>query len=90
MPLPGPSAKSEELVRGEYFVIRRHHASEPFSIATEHRFRVLICLDGSVAVEAGEGRIELRGGQTLLLPAGCESATITPAGPATLLETFCP
>ncbi len=87
----------EELVRCEYFVIRRHVSANPFSIRCDGRFRVLMTLTGrgSVNCHSGHGlpksaQIVLAPGQTVLLPACCEEVVVVPETPVTILEVLQP
>ena len=80
----------EELVRCEYFVIRRHTALEPFEISTSDQFRILMCLKGRAAVSTPGGTQSLRGGVTMLIPAESGVAEIVPRGQFQMLEILRP
>ena len=88
-PLPGPAARSERLVEGEYFVIDRHVADRPFAVPHEDRFRVLMTLAGTGTLSGEHEPIALRPGKTVLVPADCEPLTVEP-GPdgVTLLDSY--
>ena len=45
----------EELVRCEYFVVRRHTSLHPFSLLSDGRFRILMTLAGSGTVDTSTG-----------------------------------
>jgi len=80
----------EELVRCEYFVIRRHTALERFEISTSDQFRILMCLNGRAAVKTPGGNRSLRGGITMLIPAESGVVEIIPQERLKLLEILCP
>ncbi len=80
----------EELVRSEYFVMRRYTTREPFAISRDDRFHILILLRGSTELVLGGDRRQIELGQTVLLPASATDVQIMPAGEIVLLETFLP
>jgi mannose-6-phosphate isomerase len=80
----------EELVRCEFFVIRRHTTEEPFTIATDNRFHILTLLGGCAELVCGDDRREFAMGRTILLPASAADARLMPTGEIILLETFLP
>ncbi|KAA9349640.1 type I phosphomannose isomerase catalytic subunit [Larkinella humicola] len=54
-------------------------------------FVILVCVDGSLTVETGDGyRIPLKTGQCALLPASTTQVTLLPNGPMTVLESYVP
>lgn len=80
----------EELVCDEYFVIHRHRAEKPFSIATDNSCHVLMVLNGAAELTAGEHRLGLPLGQTVLLPAERDTVDVRPRDEVTLLDAFLP
>jgi len=80
----------EELVQNEFFVMRRHTAESPFTIARDDRFHILMQLSGASQVADGDEQRHFKRGQTLLLPALRADTKIVPAGKMVLLETFLP
>jgi mannose-6-phosphate isomerase len=80
----------EELVRCEHFVIRRHRFMDPMRMMIEHRFRILMALEGDVQVRTNFGEVSMATGTTALLPACSGETTLVPSSPATLLEVLCP
>jgi len=80
----------EELVRCEYFVVRRHESLHAFSLASDDRFRVLMTLSGSGLVQTSTGDEQLVMGGTVLLPACCGRIRIQPRERLQLLEISCP
>ena len=80
----------EELVRDEYFVIHRHRSDQPFAISADETCHVLMVLHGAAELTAGEHRLDLRLGQTVLLPAERDVVDIRPRGELTLLDAFLP
>jgi mannose-6-phosphate isomerase len=95
-PVAGLPGLTEELVRCEYFVLRRHTFSqplslpEPLSFPEEDRFRLILPLAGEVDVHTGDYRKRLRLGATLLIPASGTHVVLSPDGEATVLEVFPP
>ncbi|HUE16983.1 MAG TPA: type I phosphomannose isomerase catalytic subunit [Planctomycetaceae bacterium] len=82
--------RTEELVRCDYFVLRRHTLSHPLSLDADRRFHVLLPLAGQVDVRADDYQKRLRLGDTLLAPAAATGVTLTPAGEAVVLEISAP
>ena len=80
----------EELVRSEYFVIRRHRALERFTIPVLDQFRILMFLEGNAVVRTGGGTVSARIGTTALIPAESSSVEIIPNGRLQVLEILCP
>jgi len=77
--------RSELLVRCPYFEMRRHTATTPFELATEESLRVLMVVEGSAEITAGDDRRRLGKGRTLLVPACCGSVRIAPDGGAAVV-----
>jgi len=90
IPLPDQTHTAEELVRSDYFVIRRHRFSEPVRIEADDRFRILISLQGDAHISTTAGTATLFMGSTVLLPACAENTVVSPKNPAVMLEVFCP
>lgn len=80
----------EELVRCDYFVIRRHKFLDPVRITTDDRFRILISLQGNAIVKSRYGSAALKMGSTVLLPACSGETALFPDGPVSMLEVLCP
>ncbi len=80
----------EELLRCDFFVIRRHRFVDPIRITTDDRFRILMSIQGNATVKTTTGTAPLRLGSTILLPACSKSTIITPESPAVMLEVLCP
>lgn len=80
----------EELVRSDYFVIRRHAAIDEFQLKLDDRFRILMLLEGNATVATDAGEATLSKGTTVLLPATTSNATVCPNGNITLLEILHP
>ena len=80
----------EELVRCDYFVIRRHKAVDEFSLKLDDRFRILMILDGTASLVTESGTIELSKGTTVLLPACIQQASLRPLASTTVLEILSP
>ncbi len=80
----------EELVRSDYFVIRRHRFPDPVRIVTDDRFRILMSLQGNAVVKSRYGSAVLHMGSTVLLPACSGETSLLPDGPVSMLEILCP
>ena len=89
-PLSDGNHNFEELVRCEYFVIRRHTSVDSFAIRMDDRFRILMMLEGSAQVQSETGTVEIKKGTTTLLPASLSSVSVQPQGKTTLLEILYP
>lgn len=80
----------EELIRCDYFIIRRHRALEHFEITVSEQFRILMFLEGRAKVGTSGGTIQARTGSTILIPAAADRVVITPQDHVQVLEIFCP
>ncbi len=80
----------EELVRCDYFVLRRHRTEKPFVLSPDERFHIVMVLAGSARMVCGTDRTHLTTGQTVLLPASCPDVHFAPTADLVLLETFVP
>ena len=80
----------EELVRCDYFVIRRHRTGNPFSIVHDNRFHILMMLQGNAALICGNHRKHVSMGSTVLMPADASDVRVVPESEIILLETFLP
>ena len=80
----------EELVRCDYFVIRRHRSLEPFGISISDRFRILMFLEGGAQVATRGGTVNATIGTTVLIPAESDHVLITPECRTQFLEILCP
>jgi len=90
VPLSQNGHAFEELVRCNYFVIRRHQCVDKFDLKLDDRFRILMLLEGQAEVRTSDGNVDLETGGTVLLPASLAAATVSPAGRITLLEILHP
>ncbi|HIE97872.1 MAG TPA: class I mannose-6-phosphate isomerase [Planctomycetes bacterium] len=80
----------EELVRCDYFVIRRHHSVKTIDLELDDRFRIVMVLDGRTELTTESGPLTLARGETLLLPASLQQAKFTPSAQVTFLEILTP
>jgi mannose-6-phosphate isomerase len=87
-----PGQPTEKLVECEYFVMHRHRSNQPFSVATDNRFHVLMMLSGSAELSADGMSSAFPAGRTVLIPASCPDVQITPraAGGCIVLDAFLP
>ncbi len=80
----------EELVRCDYFVIRRHIAIDEFQLKLDDRFRILMLLEGDATIATDASETKLSTGMTVLLPATTPQAAVIPDGNIILLEILHP
>jgi len=90
VPLADGSHTFEELVRCDYFVIRRHKTVDEFAIRADDRFRILMVLQGRADVVTDHGRVTLTKGTTALIPASSKSIDVCPDEPLVMLEVLKP
>lgn len=76
----------EELVRCDYFVIRRHRVLERIGIPVNDQFRILMFVEGNAVVATPGGKVSARLGTTVLIPAESSQVEITPNGRVQILE----
>ncbi|QDT39325.1 type I phosphomannose isomerase catalytic subunit [Stratiformator vulcanicus] len=80
----------EELVRSDYFVIRRHTIAAGSTLDAVAHFRVLLTIEGAGQLTVNESEVPLELGRTVLLPATADSVSIKATEPLTLLEAYVP
>lgn len=80
----------EELVRCEHFVVRRHISVDDFSLKADHRFRILVVLDGESEVSTDNSRHVLAKGETALVCASADAIAVRPSQRSTILEILRP
>jgi len=89
-PSGGNGARVERLVECDKFVLTRRWLDSSTDVGGDDRAHILVVLAGAVDV-AGDDSGQLLGrGQVALVPAACGATTITPHGPATLLDIYLP
>ncbi len=81
---------AEELVRSQYFTLRRHSGDSTFVFCDRERFHVLMMLDGQASLHCDGEVIELQQGHSILLPADAPQAQVVPDGMVWILEIFVP
>lgn len=80
-----------ELVACPYFTTSLYDLTEEISCDYSEldSFVILICMEGSCTItDSEEHVIEMRAGETVLLPASIENISIVPNGTVKLLETY--
>jgi mannose-6-phosphate isomerase len=87
--------RTEELVRCDYFILRRRTFSRPLPLADDQGFHLLMPLAGEVDVRTGDFCKRIGLGDTLLVPAEATGTVVSPsdgatAGKAVFLETTVP
>lgn len=83
---PADTDKNVKLAQCEHFITKRLIIDGETEIALSQKsFHVLICIDGSANLQYPEGDMELKAGETVLLPAAMNEISIV--GKAKLLLT---
>jgi mannose-6-phosphate isomerase len=75
---PIDAAGMECLVHGEKFVLERFRSDRPLTVGGDGQARLLVVLDGELAVEKDASPEPLGTGGTMLLPAGCGAIRLEP------------
>lgn len=88
--IPQTIEYGQELASCEYFTIRRYAGLGDVRIPDDDRFHVLMSLAENATVTVGPEVEQLAFGQTLLLPAEHEAATINLAANSNVLDVFLP
>ena len=88
--IEGSKNQHEELVRNEFFCMRRHRAKEKFTMSVDDRFHVIMVLEGSLQLTCDDTSISMSLGQSALIPASAGDCIIVPSEASTILETFRP
>jgi mannose-6-phosphate isomerase len=94
-PVADGGGQSEEVIRCDDFVLRRHRLTKPLELPHDDRFRILIPLLGTIEIAAANYCKRFAVGATVLVPADSDSVVVSPAGapPAkspNVLEAFLP
>lgn len=82
----GTPVLRERLFHCEHFGLWRIKGSAPFTVGAIGTPRVLVCLAGSGALEAGGAPCAIRKGEVLVVPAVAGLCTFHPEGSTTILE----
>lgn len=90
-PQPTDQTGRQRLVDCEQFVIDRIITDAPLSFSNDDRCHVLMTLAGNgTLADSWIESTTLNAGQTVLLPASCTDAVVTPQGEITLLDAYLP
>ena len=89
-PQPTSNAHAQTLVACDKFVLQRWEISTPQSLGGDDVCRLVVALEGGVAISGDPCGELLKAGQTALLPASLAVCTLTPQDRATLLVTRLP
>jgi mannose-6-phosphate isomerase len=81
---------TDDLVRSDYFVMRRHVLERDHTIATDDRFHILVVLDGTGDLVCGDVAMRFPKGRTALIPAAAPDVTIHALDEMTVLEACLP
>jgi mannose-6-phosphate isomerase len=81
---------TDDLVRSDYFVMRRHVLERDHRIQADDRFRILVALDGTGDLACDGTAMRFALGRTALIPAASPDVTIHPLAEMTVLEAFLP
>lgn len=80
----------EELVRCDYFILRRHTGPQAFTLTDDQRCHVLSMLRGSTELQIDDADETMTVGETILVPASSLPLPMTLGTDAILLETYLP
>ena len=80
----------ERLVACDKFLLDRWKLESSQQIENDNRFRILAAIEGGVSVKSDNSEIELRRGDTLLVPACCRGLDLSPNGQAVVLDMYLP
>lgn len=86
----GGKNRTQELVACDYFVIHRHQGTAAWSVNSQHRFRIVMLLQGDAELTWPDNSDVMTTGDTILIPASCPNCQIIPKAECTLLEVFVP
>ena len=80
-----------QLIKCPYFVMDRWHLLGPYGRTTRPTsFVILTAIDGAVRLEWGDGSLDLRRGESVVLPASLGNYQVHPQPQATLLACYVP
>ncbi|MGC1273294.1 MAG: type I phosphomannose isomerase catalytic subunit [Planctomycetaceae bacterium] len=81
---------TDDLVRSDYFEMRRHVLERDHRLPVEDHFRILTVLKGTGDLVAGDASMRFSLGRTVLIPAECPQVTIHPLAEMIVLEACVP
>lgn len=84
------NADPQLLVSCEYFATNIMELDKPRRMQNvpDGTFLVYICLEGSMEISGGTSNVQVKKGETVLIPAGMDVATFIPEGKVRLLEIY--
>ncbi len=79
-----------KLVSCEYFTTNKMHYTQAVDLdySDLDSFVIYVCMEGAFTFESKHGIIEMKKGESLLLPASIEKITLSPIGEFKLLESY--
>lgn len=80
----------EELVRCDYFILRRHTGQRSFLLNNDQRCHVLSMLHGTAELQTDDAHDSMNVGDTILVPASSLPLQLSLGSDAVLLETCLP
>jgi mannose-6-phosphate isomerase len=89
---PKVSNQVTEVVSSAYFTTNRLHFTQPVQRSYQQidSFVVYICLEGSFTIEYPQGSVQVKKGDSVLLPASLKEVTLRPNTESKLVETYVP
>jgi mannose-6-phosphate isomerase len=72
------------------FILDRWRIDRPASLNCDGRFHIVTIIEGQVTLRSHEDEQQLRRGHTVLIPASCDGAEITPQDSTALLDMYLP
>jgi mannose-6-phosphate isomerase len=87
---PDRSNEAVELVRCEYFTTNRIAADRPLArdYSALDSFVIYVCMEGALDIEYAGGRVPVRMGDAVLLPAELKQVRLVPAPACKMLESY--
>ncbi|MHB1556535.1 MAG: type I phosphomannose isomerase catalytic subunit [Isosphaeraceae bacterium] len=80
----------EQLPASRYFALERWRLHEPIRVEQGDRFAIFVGLEGELELEAVGGKLTLRAGETVLVPAAVPEWRLVPRGEAAVLTCVVP
>ncbi|HPT43632.1 MAG TPA: mannose-6-phosphate isomerase, partial [Paludibacteraceae bacterium] len=84
------NADPQLLVSCEYFATNIMELDKPRRMQNvpDGTFVVYMCLEGSMEISGGTSNVQVKKGETVLIPAGMDVATFIPEGKVRLMEIY--
>jgi mannose-6-phosphate isomerase len=80
----------EQLVACDKFTLRRLRLGAPYQLDNDNEFQILSALEGRLTIRSGDSELQVKRGDTVLVPACRTSIEFQPIGSALLLNAHLP